>query len=90
MKQRSAKFSRYFVFLLAYSFISIHIQVPETLTFIMPDEDNATLKKKSQELREQVNALSEEIRKLKKHITEYILGFRNAVHDQQSGFAVLQ
>ena len=28
-------------------------------------ENNATLKKKNQELREQVNALSEEIRKLK-------------------------
>ena len=34
-------------------------------------ENNATLKKKNQELREQVNALSEEIRKLKEHITEH-------------------
>ena len=34
-------------------------------------ENNATLKKTNQELREQVNALSEEIRKLKEHITEH-------------------
>lgn len=34
-------------------------------------ENNATLKKKNQELREQVNALSEEIRKLKEHVTEH-------------------
>ena len=34
-------------------------------------ENNATLKKKNRELREQVNALSEEIRKLKEHITEH-------------------
>ena len=34
-------------------------------------ENNATLKKKNQELREQVNALSEEICKLKEHITEH-------------------
>lgn len=34
-------------------------------------ENNATLKKKNQELREQVNALSEEILKLKEHITQH-------------------
>ena len=34
-------------------------------------ENNATLKKKNQELGEQVNALSEEIRKLKEHVTEH-------------------
>ena len=34
-------------------------------------ENNATLKKKTQELREQVNALSEEIRKLKEYISEH-------------------
>ena len=34
-------------------------------------ENNTTLKKINQELREQVNALSEEIRKLKEHITEH-------------------
>ena len=34
-------------------------------------ENNTTLKKKNQEFREQVNALSEEIRKLKEHITEH-------------------
>ena len=35
-------------------------------------ETNATLKKKkNQELREQVNALSEDIRKLKEHISEH-------------------
>ena len=34
-------------------------------------ENNATLKKKKQELREQVNALSKEIHKPKEHITEH-------------------
>ena len=34
-------------------------------------ETNATLRKKDQELSEQVNALSEEICKLKEHIAEH-------------------
>ena len=60
----------YLVFFLARSFISIHISLPVILMFIMP-ETNAALKKKYQELRDQVNALSEEIRKLKEHISEH-------------------
>ena len=34
-------------------------------------ENNAIVKKKKQELGEQVNALSEEIRKVKEHTTEH-------------------
>ena len=34
-------------------------------------ENNATLKRKKQELREQVSALSEEIRRLKEHIADH-------------------
>ena len=63
-------------------------------------ENNATLKKKNQELREQVNALSEEIRKLKEHITEHtsspdrsaaqstetVLQFYSDAHDQSQTF----
>ena len=62
-------------------------------------ENNATLKKKNQELREQVNALSEEIRKLKEHITEHTsspdrsaqstetaLQFYSDAHDQSQTF----
>ena len=62
-------------------------------------ENNATLKKKNQELREQVSALSEEIRKLKEHITEHtsspdrsaqsaeaVLQFYSDVHDESQTF----
>ena len=63
-------------------------------------ENNATLKKKNQELREQVNALSEEIRKLKEHFTEHtsspdrsaaqstemVLQFYSDAHDQSQTF----
>ena len=63
-------------------------------------ENNATLKKKNQKLREQVNALSEEIRKLKEHITEHtsspdssaaqstetVLQFYSDAHDQSQTF----
>ena len=63
-------------------------------------ENNATLKKKNQELREQVNALSQEIRKLKEHITEHtsspersaaqstetVLQFYSDAHDQSQTF----
>lgn len=56
-------------------------------------------RKKNQELREQVNALSEEIRKLKEHITEHTssqdrsaqsaetaLQFYSDAHDQSQAF----
>ena len=62
-------------------------------------ENNATLKKKNQELREQVNALSEEIRKLKEHISEHpsspdssarstetVLQFYSDAHDESQTF----
>ena len=63
-------------------------------------ENNATLKKKNQELTEQVNALSEEIRKLEEHIaehtsspdrsaaqsTEMVLQFYSDAHDQSQTF----
>ena len=62
-------------------------------------ENNATLKKKNQELREQVNAMSKEIRKLKEHITEHTsspnrsaqstetaLQFYSDAHDQSQTF----
>ena len=66
----------------------------------MMPENNATLKKKNQELREQVNALSEEIRKLKEHVTQHTsspdrsaaqstetaLQFYSDAHDQSQTF----
>ena len=66
----------------------------------MMPENNASLKKKNQELREQVNALSEEIRKLKEHVTQQIsspdrsaaqstetaLQFYSDAHDQSQTF----